>query len=461
MATYPPRITLPYRVSKRWLEERILAGEIVEPRHELTIELDRVDPEFRARAVAISKQVKPWVAGVEVIGSGIRPGDSFPDGSDDGPSVVDPVEERIGSLPELPEPSFDPMDLIDAYERWIERYQDMAAGALAAWIDRYADDDEFGLVVNADWWLRTIQWRVGDGPTRVCALDGRKDLPLFQRARGAWQAVEVAKAEGDDQAWEAAEEVVGTIVELPRKSADSGELVSAFEDLCERLAELTRAHMWTRQRQREGFDLEMRRWAFEKGSERLQMGIEDGYRMIPVYLTERIALEIPGFYAYLPKQRDGVSWQPRTGPSQAALTWRRAVQEQIDDHCPPGMTSPTAEIVWMKAPPEEMCDTSSGAYWVVDPDGEYQRRRVPFESIVVPEWLGRYTLIAGLISEAFTVPDYLLLKHVLHPDEYLLKGLPQPPEGGATIPDCDIPIDTGDFDSAPISPGVADDDIPF
>ena len=64
---------------------------------------------------------------------------------------------------------------------------------------------------------------------------------------------------------------------------------------------------------------------------------------------------------------------------------------------------------------------------------------------MVPGWLGRYTLQSRLISEEFAVPDYLLLSYVLRPDEHLLKDLPQPPEGAATLQACDIPVDTGDF----------------
>ena len=110
------------------------------------------------------------------------------------------MRERIGVLPELPAPTSDPAELIEAYEQWITRYLDIAGGALADWINKCAQEesDERVLGVESQWWLRQIQWRVGDGPPRTCVIDGRKDLPLFRRARGAWQAVEVAREDGDE-----------------------------------------------------------------------------------------------------------------------------------------------------------------------------------------------------------------------------------------------------------------------
>ena len=342
--------------------------------------------------------------------------------------------------------------MIEAYERWIERYMDLAGGALKAFIDKYApgsDDETEAALVKPDVWRWEIGWRLKYGPVRTCVIDGRRDVELFHRCRGAYQRVAAANVGDNVMSTVVANEVVGEHVELDQKPRRTEELVAAYEDHVDRIAEVTLAHKWTQLRERLGFEVEMRRWAFELGSERLRMGIEDGYRMVPVYLTERIEQEAPDFYAYLPQNRDGVTWQPRTGPTRAALTWRRAIQAALDEHCPPGMASAQAEIVWMKAPPMEMCNQDT--VYEERYDGEMFHREIPFEAIIVPKWLGRYTLIAGLISEEYTVPDYVLLKYVLHPDGYLLKGLPKPPEGGATIPDCDIPIGSG----------LADDDIPF
>ena len=254
-----------------------------------------------------------------------------------------------------------------------------------------------------------------------------------------------------------AQEIVGEHVELSHKPTSKEELVTAYEDHCDRVAELILAHVWTQQREKLGFEVEMHRWAFAHGSQRLRMGIEDGYRMVPVYLTERIEREVPGSYAYARENRDGVSWQPRTGPTEVALTWRRAIQAKLDEHRSAGMRAVRAEIVWMKVPPLEMCDDDRA--WARDYDGDpYERLEIPFEAIAVPNWLGRYTLLAGVISEEFTVPDYLLLSHVLDPSHYGVEGLPKPPRGGATIPDCHIPTDTGDLVR---SRARLDDDIPF
>jgi len=462
VATYPPRITLPYRVSRGWREQRILAGDLVTGTHELQIDLDRLDPELRDRAIAVWKRLRLHEsAAPEVLGSGILPGDELKDSPDDvfAPSAADPVTSRIGSLPELPQPG-PALELIETYERWIERYLDLAGGALAAWIDKYAPESDAAAdesPLKPDAWRHEIKWRARDQQVRTCVIDGRKDLALFQRARGAWQMAEAAREQADADSVLAVSGVVGNVVEFDRKPESVAELVSGYEELCERRAEVTRAYVWTKARARAGFDVEMRRWAFEAGSERLQMGVEDGYRMIPVYLTERIASEVPGFYAYLPKDRDGVNWQPRTGPTQAALHWRRAVQAKVDEHCPPGMPPTTAEIVWMRNPPEEMCDTDDSSYWRQVGEALFDRNQVPFEAIVVPEWLGRYTLIAGVISEDFTVPDYFLLQYVLDRTEYHVDGVPEKSHGRTLS---DVPIDTGDFEPV-VSPGAADDDIPF
>ena len=177
------------------------------------------------------------------------------------------------------------------------------------------------------------------------------------------------------------------------------------------------------------------------------MGLQDGYRMVPVYLSERIAAEVPGFYAYLPKSNDDVSWQPRTGPSEPALRLRRAVQERVDRHCPPGMSPPTAQIVWVKEPPEEMWDEDTRhPGWGPVPDER------PFEAIAVPDWLGRYTLLAAVEGTERVLPVYLLAEYVLAPECYALKGLPQLPLSAQTV---------AEAYGGPVSAGVSDDDIPF
>jgi hypothetical protein len=476
LTVYPSKIKLPYRVSRRWREERILAGDLQGPIRQVEIDLDRLDPERRDRALAVWKRVRvhETTDGLEVIGSGLfsadlaervpaeDPDDDIP--FDDPPAAADPVIAKIGRMPELPAPASTGFDVIEAYEPWLGRYVDLSVGALAAFIDKHApvtDNEEAvkAARVKPDVWRWEIGFRVNDGPVRECVIDGRTDLELLRRCRAAYQRIAAANVGDEMRVTIVARQVVGFDVELDHKPKSKDELVGAYEDHCDRLAEVTLAYKWTTQREKLGFDVEMRRWAFESGSDRLQMGIEDGYRMIPVYLTERIAAEAPGFYAYARENRDGVSWQTRTGPTEPALRWRRVIQEALDSHCPPGMPSAKAEIVWMKTPPIEMCD--DGLAWERDYDGDpVHRLEVPFEAIAVPNWLGRYTLLAGVISDEYTVPDYLQLQHVLHPDDYDVDGLPAPPARTGCLGRLQIPIDASDFRPSAGS-GAADDDIPF
>lgn len=145
------------------------------------------------------------------------------------------------------------------------------------------------------------------------------------------------------------------------------------------------------------FAKEMRRWAKTHGSRRLQMGMEDGYRMVGVYLSERLAIEAPGFYAWLPDEH--VTWKDRTGPTEEALLLRRDVLTRKP--CP--VPDEDIEIVWFKQLP-------SGMY-----DSEMHEGDNGCEAIVIPEYLNRYTLI-GVVSsdEAPVSPDVL--------EEFILNG---------------------------------------
>lgn len=147
------------------------------------------------------------------------------------------------------------------------------------------------------------------------------------------------------------------------------------------------------------FTNEMARWAEEHGSERLRLGLEDGYRMIGVYLAERLAVEAPGFFAWLP---DGsVRWHDRSGPTESALMLRRAVQSRL---CDAGSEA-QAQIVWVKDAPDGM--------W-----GEEDWGNETFEGVVVPGWLNRYTLIGAVTTDEVPVPWPLRTEYVLDPAAY-------------------------------------------
>ncbi len=463
MATYPPKLELPYRVGRAWLEERTLAGEVVAPVHALDIATDQLSPDLRGRAAMLTKRIRtgmfprdaPHV--VEVIGSGINPWDHTTDENGREVSPTDAVTSRIGELPELPQPTSSGSELIEAYEGWLSRYIDMSLGAVAAWIDRWAvegDPDHEGNAPNGlpiSWWVRSVSYRIGDRE-HTLHVEGRTHLKLFQQVAAALQLYDHAQSTSGEEDIKVALDIVGGSLQLAAKPASADDVVAAYADYVERLTNLAFARHWTRQRQREGFDLEMRRWAFEHGSDRLQIGISDEYRMIPVYLQERISMEIPRFYAHLPKKDDRHTWQPRTGPSEAALRLRRAVQDRLDRYVPPGAVAPIAEIGWMKNPPVVMCDERHA--YDADEWGnpEDEITECAFEIIGVRNWLGRYTLMAGVYTEADDQPpDFLLLQYVLNPQDYGLESLPQPPVGDSLAQI----RKAGHFTAS------GDDDIPF
>lgn len=460
MAPYPPKLDLPYRVSRAWLEDRTLAGEVVEPVHRFVMESDQLPADLRQRVAALAKRVRPteWYGPptetVEVIGSGIDP-EAYTTGDGGRASyATDPIIEKLGEFPELAEPTAEPTALIEGYEAWISRYLDLSMGALAAWIDRWAvegEPDENGNAPNGlpiSWWLRRVPYRVGTEP-RTLKVDGRTHLQLFRKVVASAQLYSHAQKAVGREDMSLVLDIVGGSLQLEAKPASAEDLVEAYGKHMERIANLAFARHWTRQRQRAGFDLEMSRWAFERGSERLKIGISDGYRMIPVYLQERITAEVPGFYAHLPKKDDKHTWQPRTGPSEEALRLRRAVQEHLERYAPPGSPVPVAEIGWMKNPPLAMCDERHAYEYDEWGNREEVIKECAFEIIGVKNWLSRYTLIAGVYTLAEDQPpDFLLLRYVLNPTDYGLQDLPLPPGGDSmaqnrrigTVSDEDIPF---------------------
>jgi hypothetical protein len=469
VAAYPVSMTLPYLVGDRWVEERTLAGEIVQAEHEFVVEFDRLDADLRVRALSIFKRVgnvsttDPFF--LHVIGSGLSPDHTvIRDGHRY--NACHSVSAKIGVRPQLGVPASDASEVIDAYETWLARYDDLSFGALAAFIKRTApegdieDGDPFEGA--PDFWTQDIPvLGSSGGPKYDILIDGRDEPELFHRARAAFQTCEHARQITDKEDFELALQVLrqGPVV----WPADSPVVVAAWEDHCGRLADMALARFWARQRQKAGFKLEMLRWVAEHGSDRLKLGVDDGYRMMPVYLNERIKLEVPGFYAHLPRDGEPKLWQPRTGPSEEALRLRRAVQDCIDKHEFHGSRPPKVEIGWMKDPPKVMHDSEARTAW--DGHDAYDQE-IPFEVIVVPDWLGRYVLFAAVwTDEEDQPPEYILVRHVLRPSDYGLSDLTSPPEGqaatetvGAAAAARRLAAATDDF--IPIT-GTADDDIPF
>src|SRR4051794_19721370 len=124
MVAYPTTVKLPYRVGRKWLEERTLAGEIVQARHELEIDLDRLDDSHRAAATELAKTLdfgtllfSTAARTATIVGSAINPAVNV-----DKDFIDTPILRRIGGLPVLPEPVENPAALIDAWVDWVAAY---------------------------------------------------------------------------------------------------------------------------------------------------------------------------------------------------------------------------------------------------------------------------------------------------------------------------------------------------
>jgi len=109
---------------------------------------------------------------------------------------------------------------------------------------------------------------------------------------------------------------------------------------------------------------ERRAWALEHGSPRLRKCVEGGYDCQRLYVTERAAIERPG---YAVDFDDKAAWKDRSGPSEAALDEAERVKG-----C----------VVWLTRFPapagadQDRCDEDEAC-----------------EAVVIREYLGKYDLI--------------------------------------------------------------------
>lgn len=454
MGVYPVSMTLRYCVGADWLEQQTLAGKIVEDEHDFVIEFDRLDDTSRDRAVAIFKQVDLLkITGgddtqrVRVVGSGVEP-DLIVSRGEYRYGAARTITNKIGALPELAAPASSAEQIIDAYDAWLARYQDLSLGAFLSWLKNTAPEGDLDAVEfpeAADYWRAELHASGLNGGS--CVIDGRHEPELLKRAKAALQLRRFANDVVDREDTDLAAKTIG-LLPIVSVDAEPAMVVGAYEAHSHRWANMALARYWTRQRQKAGFDMEMLRWSREHGSPRLRLGLDDGYRMMPVYLDERIAREAPGFYAHLPKDGAQKVWQPRTGPSEEALRLRRAVQDKLGENQFYDGPPPKAEIGWVKNPPPAMYNAIERQVQVAY--DIWEDREDPFEVIVVPDWLGRYVLIAAVFTEAEDQPpDYILLKHTLRPKDYGLDDLPEPPiaetmaaarKMGAFSADDDIPF---------------------
>jgi len=104
-------------------------------------------------------------------------------------------------------------------------------------------------------------------------------------------------------------------------------------------------------------------WVAAHGSSHLRAAVAAGYDCQRLYVTERAAVEYPGFVVDFD---DRASWKARSCPSEAALAFALAHE---------------GEVVWLTAPPREHDDYEP-----------YEAR----EAVVVRGYLGKYDLVCEM-----------------------------------------------------------------
>lgn len=373
MAPFPTKITLPYRLDRPYLEREALDGRFPDPDQRLTIELGVLDEKLRADVLAVFDEL----AFVDESPYPLVHGTGIDLSAFDGDAAIDALRHITGPVPTLPEPADRVEELLDAYDDWIALARSASDPVLRDWVARNA-----GRV--------TVAIPCGDpqagASVEIAAEDA--EFELLRRALAA--SIRVSSVA--DEVGAAAMERAGEIVDLAVPGAADQTLptiVAEYEERARRFAAVAKAHHRAHTALDVPFDDEMARWIAEHGSERLRLGLEDGYRMTPVYLEERIAVEAPGFYAARIRP-GGPIGKERTGPSERALTLRRRVQERLDEHAGPGGSINLAMIRWATVEdlPDALVRESDG--FAADFDGAV-------EAIVVPKWLGRYQLI-GIVE---------------------------------------------------------------
>jgi hypothetical protein len=443
VSTRPELMELSYVVNREWFEQEVLEGRDVEWIHAISFNLADLAEDVAERAAAVYDAIDTDSPGrVEVHWTGINPRAEDPNADESAPrweQMMDgPICAKIGRLPTLDKPTIDITKVIAAWESWLEAYREAGPAALRSWVKRWHPaDDESESEGNESWWRVTLPYRVENGEedcSRSITFDGIADFDLYRRVRAAYARLAYARRNTDMDDAIVADQALGsdlgideeTFVVTAKPESREG-LVDDYEEFARRWSRVALAARRNRERRKGDFDRQMREWADEHGSDRLNLGIEDGFRMTAVYLEERIAAEFPGFFAWSERNQKK-RWRSRVGPTETALRGRREIQQKLDAD----ETGLTAEIVWVTDPPEAM----RADWWDQYDDDDTG----PAEAIIVDGWLDRYVLIGPVSSDDTPLP----------------KGYTWEPVFGKR-PGEPIEFTASDFGS----PTGAEDDIPF
>jgi hypothetical protein len=467
-------IELRYLASREWMESEILSGRPVQQRDQvMAVDVASVDAEMRQRVEVVADAVVPRRVQKRlrmcVLDSGIDPDVGLGDNEDALIPMDASIVHAIGTLPELPEPSSDLEAVVSAWEKWIQEYTKKALAVFQQLItDPPAVMRELNpfALENLSW--GSIELLFGEGfSILVSPSDGAKTMRDAKAGLlWSWAASKNFSSESCTAAREAT--AVTPVEAQGLKDLSTEQLAERFLRQQQHLFQAAKAHNQARRAQVPDFDVEMERWAQEHGSDRLRLGVEDGYRMHSRYLAERIAAEAPGMYA-MPAKSAQEGWAYKaSSPSETALRLRRKVAAAMALTAPPNLDGkPEAEIVIVKKPPHGM--------FLADPGMVISKKKVgvdlpsrkgwpwriisgrpadyganPFEAVVVKHWLGRYHLI-GAVSDGFGGPAGIWAVPDLNFYEDDGKVHPQDPD--APAPEA--------AKRKPPDPPRSEDDIPF
>lgn len=466
-------IELRYLASRDWMSSAILAGSPVDSRHQiLPVEQGNVDEALFARVEEIDDSVV--FLDVErnfrtcVLDSGIDPESRV------GPEDTDltPLDHRIvgeiGILPELDAPTDDVLVVVEKWEEWLAAYKSAALSLVAE-----LNEDPPQVVVlgkggkKARWGTRVISL---SGEKRSITLDDGPEAIRDAWAGNLWR--DAANEKFSRESLLAAREATRPTAREARELFERGpdEAAAAMLEYFRKRFKAAKAHDAALRAKTLDFDSEMKRWSAEHGSERLQLGLSDGYRMNSTYLKERIASEVPGTFA-MPATSAQKNWASKaTSPSEAALRLRRRIEAAINLNAPANVDGqPRVTIMVVKKPPHEIyladggvstqdgivgadLPSRAGWPWKANPfGGVIGSDPIPFEAVVVENWLGRFHLIGAVEDPNGTNAEGIWAKPDL--DLFAEDGHVQGLDPDAPAPEA--------ARRKPPEPGASENDIPF
>ncbi len=410
---------LRYQASREWMEAEIHAGRPVQHRRQtLSVSLDDLDSVRVSRVEAVLDAIVLNADGtkVTVLDSGIDPNKKFGPAKDKLEPMDAPIVQAIGALPELREPTDDLDEVLTAWEAWLAAYCSKALLAIDALNqERPKGENRVGSEVS---WTGI---RVSFGPSAETSVTPEDGPRAMRDARAAWAWNRAAHERFSSESVEAAREATIPPSDLSREWIDTldPEAVAArFLERVRKMHAAAKAHDAARRAQEPNFDAQMAEWASKHGSSRLQLGIEDGYRMNARYLAERLAAEAPGFFA-MPAKSAKQGWARRTtSPSEQALRLRRRVETTMTKTAPVIENHPLeVEIMTVTEPPPQMYladdepfaesdlpDKTGWPWWYDEENDPYGYDAKPFEAVVVKNWLGRFHLVGGVPDESGVGP---------------------------------------------------------